>query len=162
MEFTKAFTVLLGFEGTAFTETKGDDGKKTKYGISEKAYPTLDIENLTQDKAESIYGTDYWLKCKISYLPESLQYMVFDTAVNCGQGTAIMILQKAGGVTADGLIGDHTIAAAEKVTIEMYADARKAHYNDVIIANPTDEKFRTGWFNRVEKIVQMQLNGELI
>lgn len=161
MKYEDAFKTLLTFEGTAFTETSGDAGGKTKYGISQKAYPDTDIDNLTEEHASAIYATDFFLKCKIQYLPEALQYIVFDTAVNCGQGTAIMLLQKLAGVKQDGLIGQQTIDASNHVTIEQYADARKSHYNDIITKNPQDEKFRTGWFNRVEKIVQMQLNGEL-
>jgi lysozyme family protein len=155
MKFQDAFTQLLTFEGTSFTQTSGDAGGKTKYGISQNAYPTIDIENLTESQAMSIYGTDYWLKCKIQYLPESLQYIVFDTAVNCGPGTAVMMLQKLSSVSVDGVIGQHTIDACQKVTIQMYADARKSHYNDIILHNPEDGKFRTGWFNRVDKIVEL-------
>lgn len=161
MNFGDAFKLLLTFEGKSFTEISGDSGGKTKYGISEKAYPGLDIENLTEEHAAAIYGTDYWNKCKIAYLPDWLQYMIFDTAVNCGQGTAIMILQKCAGLTEDGIIGDLTIKGAQHVTIEQYADARKTYYNNIILKNPEQEKFRNGWFNRVEKIVQMQENGEL-
>lgn len=161
MKFQDAFKILLGFEGESFTKTQGDAGGETKYGISKKVYPTLDIENLTEEHAMSIYGTDFWNHCKINHLPEWLQYIVFDTAVNCGQGTAVILLQKLGGVTADGVVGQETLDAAQKVTVEQYADARKAHYNKIILENPEDEKFRNGWFNRVEKIVQMQMNGEL-
>jgi len=161
MKYEDAFKLLLTFEGKQFTEISGDAGGKTKFGISEKVYPGIDIENLTEEQAGLIYHTDYWNHCKCLNLPGALQYIVFDTAVNCGQGTAIMLLQKCAGIEQDGIIGQQTFDAAQRVTIEQYADARKARYADIIFKNPQDKKFQTGWFNRVEKIVQMELNGEL-
>ena len=161
MKYEDAFKILLTFEGSAFTQTSGDVGGKTKFGISEKAYPGLDIENITLDQARLIYQADYWNHSKCPDLPEALQYMVFDTAVNCGQRTAIMLLQKCAGIKQDGIIGQQTNDATKRITIEQYADARKLYYDNIVLKNPSQEKFKAGWINRVERIVQMQLNGEL-
>lgn len=155
MLYKNAFNLLLQFEGTSFTQTLHDAGGKTKFGISEKAYPQLDIESLTKEEAENIYYTDYWNKCKCSNLPDELQYIVFDTAVNCGQATAIMFLQKIAGITQDGLMGEQTLHAAASITMKQYAALRKAHYEDIISKSPSQEKFKTGWFSRVDKIITL-------
>jgi lysozyme family protein len=38
-----------------------DQGGLTKWGISQKAYPDLDIKNLTRENAVALYRKDYWL-----------------------------------------------------------------------------------------------------
>src|SRR5688572_24264776 len=37
----------------------GDTGGETKYGISKKSYPSVDIKNLTLDQAIAIYKRDF-------------------------------------------------------------------------------------------------------
>lgn len=39
--------------------TKNDPGGKTKYGISQKAYPALNIKALTLNEVKKIYFRDY-------------------------------------------------------------------------------------------------------
>ena len=63
MNIDSAFDILQTFEGGAIvTNNPADQGGLTKYGISQAAYPGVDIENMTADTAKGIYGTDYWLK----------------------------------------------------------------------------------------------------
>ena len=61
-----------------------DPGGLTKWGISKKAYPKLDIRGLTKKDAIKIYYKDYWLKCRINELPNNLKGIMFDGAVNQG------------------------------------------------------------------------------
>lgn len=159
MKFQNAFKLLLAFEGTAFTDISGDAGGKTKYGISQNAYPELNIAALSEEQAEAIYEKDFWEKCNCSALPGTLQYIVFDTAVNCGQGTAVLLLQKCAGLKPDGIMGPETIHAARQVTVAQYAAARKAHYNEIVERNPSQQKFITGWLTRVDKILQLTINN---
>src|ERR1051326_2925202 len=110
--FAIAFDVVIGIERGVTT----DRGGLTKYGISKRQYPDLDIANLTLDQARRIYETDYWNKCRCDSLPARLAVCVFDAAVNEGQGTAIRMLQRAVKVLDDGMIGPSTIAAAHSVS----------------------------------------------
>lgn len=69
--FDHCFAFTVGSEG-GYTSDSADKGnwtggavgagvlKGTKYGISAAEYPTLDIANLTQADAETIYRKDYW------------------------------------------------------------------------------------------------------
>ena len=47
-----------------------DPGGETNYGISKRAYPDVDIKNLTEDGAKDIYKRDYWDKNKCEDLSE--------------------------------------------------------------------------------------------
>ena len=52
-DFNKAVEKVLKFEGV-LSNDKYDAGGLTKYGISKRMYPTLDIANLTQEQAKDI------------------------------------------------------------------------------------------------------------
>ena len=58
--FDRALAAVLDWEG-AVTNDAADPGGLTKYGISQRAYPSLDIASLTVEQAAVIYHQDYWL-----------------------------------------------------------------------------------------------------
>jgi len=87
IEFEKAIKFVLKWEG-GYSNDPNDSGGETKYGISKKSYPNLDIKNLTIEKAKEIYYRDYWLKANCDKLFSPLNIIVFDTAVNCGRSRA--------------------------------------------------------------------------
>jgi lysozyme family protein len=125
MNFDQAFAVLVDpqHEG-GFTKDVADPGnwtggqpgqgvlKGTKYGISAKSYPGEDIENLTLDRAKALYLRDFWGPAGCDLVPDPVKYQLFDTAVNTSAPghpvTAIRMLQRAIGVTDDGVIGPQT------------------------------------------------------
>jgi lysozyme family protein len=109
--FKKALDIVLAFEG-GHVDDSFDPGGETKYGISRRAYPDLDIAGLTKKKAGEIYRADYWDACQCDDLPRGVDLVVFDAAVNQGPGFARRTLQRASGVTVDGIIGPQTLAAA--------------------------------------------------
>jgi lysozyme family protein len=90
-----------------------DSGGHTKFGISKRSYPHVDIASLTRDRALDIYRTDYWSRAGCHDLPAALALVVFDHAVLSGPRTAVAALQRAVLVTADGIVGPATIAAAK-------------------------------------------------
>ena len=57
--FDRAFRFLIGEEG-GYVNDPADPGGETKFGISKRAYPQLDIKSLTLDQAKAIYRRDYW------------------------------------------------------------------------------------------------------
>lgn len=111
--FERAVAAVLKREG-GYSNDPRDNGGETKYGISKRAYPQLNIASLTIDQAIEIYRRDYWLKIRGDDLPRSVAWCVFDQAVNRGVGAASMTLQRALGVMVDGSIGPETIAAARR------------------------------------------------
>lgn len=104
---------VLRWEGGISRDPR-DPGGVTKYGISQRAYPTIDIEALTRDQATAIYRRDYWDASGVIELPELIVPQIFDSCVNQGVVAAVRMLQSACGVNEDGILGDGTISAARK------------------------------------------------
>lgn len=128
----------------------------TSHGISAAAYPNEDIVNMTQERAEYLYKRDYWDKCKCDYLPDCLSVAVFDFAINSGTDRAIKYLQKAiTGITVDGIIGNQTIGAANRVPIRKVLKQYMDDRTDFIYRwaqNPKNKKFEQGIIKRIEKV----------
>jgi len=122
MNFDQAFAMVVGNEG-GFTNNEADRGnwtsgivgkgelKGTKFGISAAAYPRLDIANLTLEKAKEIYLLDYWNGCGCDLVPDAVNFVLFDMAVNSGVDAAVKSLQEVLRVQVDGIFGDQTKAA---------------------------------------------------
>lgn len=113
--FPEAFARVIGEEG-GYSNDERDPGGETKFGISKRAHPELDIAALTLDDARAIYRSDYWDAHRLGELPDRLAVAVFDGVVNSGPGPAIGWLQRAMGAPDTGAMDDHTIAAARAAT----------------------------------------------
>lgn len=151
--FKKHIKKILDFEG-GYVWHKDDLGMETNYGISSRAYPNLNIKKLRRSQAEQIYYKDYWLKAKCQDLPDNLQLMHFDGAVNHGVSRANRILQKAiGTVVIDGVIGSKTIAASSTITRAELAVERCLFYAKIVKHNPSQIVFIVGWIRRVKKVI---------
>jgi lysozyme family protein len=148
--FEKGLDFVLSAEG-GYVNDHYDPGGETKYGISHKAYPHIDIANLTLDEAKAIYYRDYWLGsgAKVADISPKLAMILFDTAVNMGTGTAVKFLQRVLRVTEDGVVGEQTRAALEKTNIDevihWYMVNRVIRYSDL----DTWSRYRRGWLKRV-------------
>jgi lysozyme family protein len=90
-----------------------DRGGLTNYGISQAAYPDVDIAALTEADARAIYQRDYWMPCRCAELPPPLDLVVLDGAVLMGVGASVVQLQRALRVDIDGVLGPKTLAAAK-------------------------------------------------
>lgn len=145
-----AFDLLMLNEGGYVNDPK-DSGGETKYGISKKAYPNVDIPNLTIEQAKEIYKKDYWDRCKCDYLPDCLSVAVFDFAVNSGIKTAIKKLQIVLGVSVDGIIGNQTIGACNRLSpkkiLKDYMNLRL----DYLMSLKQWSIYGKGWVARVSR-----------
>ena len=144
-----------------FTDHPNDRGnytpsgelKGTKYGISARAYPDLDIKSLTYEEAFKIYERDYWNKViKIEY-PRELKPMLFDMSVNHGINGAIKILQRAANVKPDGIVGPITLNAIKDVKLLDLALERVKRFVIITEKRPKNLVFLRGWINRVSEVV---------
>jgi len=152
MAFEKYIDKVLAHEG-GYVNDPTDRGGETKYGISKKAYPHLDIKNLTIEQAKEIYRVDYWEKNSCHLLPDGIDYVHFDTAINMGGNRAAKLLQLACGVEDDGIIGSVTLAAAKKITPAIYLLHRLNHYCQIVRRSNNQAKFIGGWSNRVMDVL---------
>ena len=90
--FDAAVTFVLHQEDQTDTGViTTDSGGVTKWGISQRWHPEVDVAALSRDDAIAIYRQVYWRQAWES-LPTGLALCVFDCAVNQGPGTAQMIL----------------------------------------------------------------------
>ena len=96
---------------------KADPGGETKWGISKRSYPYLDIKNLTLEQAAGIYLTDFITPISSRQLPDAITYQLIDFSVHSGIRRAVKELQRwmniiiAGErVEPDGVIGPYTRA----------------------------------------------------
>jgi lysozyme family protein len=108
--FHEAFKHVIGLEGGYVNDVR-DPGGETKYGITKRDHPTVDIKALTLEDAGRIYKIGYWDPAHCEHLPWPLAGFVFDAAVNQGVPVAVKLLQKAVGTVQDGVIGKNTLAA---------------------------------------------------
>jgi len=118
MNFDVAFDRLMGAEG-GYVDDPNDPGGETNWGISKRAYPNVDIKNLTRDGAKVIYLHDVWQRLHLDAYTETengIAFQVFDFAVNSGIETAVRYLQRAIGVADDGWWGPVSQATMESTS----------------------------------------------
>ena len=146
-----AVNTTLGFEG-GYVNDQNDSGGETKYGISKKAYPDLDIKNLTIEQARNIYKKDYWDRCKCAFMPDALSIALFDFAVNSGIKRAVRYLQRALGVTVDGVIGNQTIGACNRIPTRIVLEKYIRYRQEYLMSLKSWKYYGNGWGRRVELI----------
>jgi lysozyme family protein len=123
--FDRAFAMVVGIEGNYLSAEQAtrqkDPGGETKFGLSKRANPDLDIASLTIEQAKGVYRRRYWEAVRGDELPYPLAAFVFDAAVNQGTDAAIRMLQKTLGLAPDGGRGGQTLAAARRLNREGQA-----------------------------------------
>ena len=154
--FNEIIEKVLEHEGGYVNDPK-DLGGETKYGITKRFYPDIDIKNLTIEQAKEIYKKDYWDKNKVESLPRNLWHIYFDMCVNMGKRTAVKVLQRAAvnkgrDIKVDGGLGPMTIKALNGVELDRVRAFRVKYYVDLITAKPEQEKFYLGWFRRATEV----------
>tara|TARA_R110000824_G_scaffold196144_3_gene379258 strand:- start:10911 stop:11381 length:471 start_codon:yes stop_codon:yes gene_type:complete len=151
--FDTCFINLMKHEG-GYVNDPDDPGGETKFGISKRAYPDVDIKNLTEDEAKGIYRRDYWDKCRVESISAALRPIYFDMCVNMGKSRAVKILQNAANnknkedIDVDGGLGPATRKALENVEIERARAFRVKYYADLVEKKESLQKFYYGWFKR--------------
>lgn len=163
----RSFELMLKSEGT-FTADPRDPGNRlpdgrsgsTMLGVTQHNWEQWIGHKVTHDQMRKLtpkdvapfYKRKYWDACKCDDLPEGLDYLVFDFAVNAGPGRSIKTLQTAVGTTPDGIIGPKTLAAVRAVDphelIEKFSVAKTEFYESL----PTFATFGRGWLNRVADV----------
>jgi lysozyme family protein len=163
--YDKAFEEIIGIEG-GLSNHPSDKGGLTKYGISQKAFPKLDIRNLTLEGAKKIYCDNYWktANMNLDLFDEKTAIELFDIAVNMGVGTAAIKLQEAlnlmnrnqkdfPDLKIDGDAGTNTMNAYAKVRKEILFKVLNGlqfmRYVSIVERNPVQEEFFNGWMKRV-------------
>ncbi len=135
-----------------------DKGGLTKFGISQKAFPSLDIASLTPERAKQIYYERYVIAPRIHLLPTPLQALLTDYAVNSGPGVAIKALQRVLRITEDGMIGNETLKALVNADLRKVTNGvvreRVMMLGRIVVKAPKQVKFLSGWLKRALSFLQ--------
>ena len=155
-EFLSAVERVLADEGS-YSSNPADPGGETKFGISARSNPGVDIAALTRDAAIEIYWREWWLRFGFAQLPDAIGAKTFDLSVNIGASHAIECLRRAlracgSPVTEDGTLGPATILAARRANpIAMMSAMRSeaaGYYRLVAAHQKSGAQFIKGWLNR--------------
>lgn len=163
--FAPALAHVLVHEG-GFANHPKDPGGATMKGVTQAVYDAWlerrglllrSVQKIEPAELEDIYRRQYWATIKGDKLPDGIDYVVFDGAVNSGPGQAVKWLQRAlGTVKVDGMIGEATLAA-----VEAYPDhdqlialiiGRRLAFLKALKTWPT---FGGGWTRRVTQVKQI-------
>ncbi len=149
--FDKAFELLIDVEG-GYSNDPRDPGGETKFGITKRQYPDLNIATLTVEDAKAFYQKDYWLPVRGSDLPWPLALFVFDCAVNQGAPVAVRLLQKSADTVQDGVLGQNTLRAIagknQGELCALFMADRALRYT----GTRNFDTFGRGWLKRLFKI----------
>lgn len=161
-----ALSFVLRWEG-GFSDHPNDPGGATNKGVTQAVYDKWRLKKkkkkqtvrlISDSEVESIYEEEYWKKAKCDRLTRhfDLPLVHFDTAVNMGPTRAAKILQETVGVKRDGIIGDKTLAAVDKISrkdvISGYCDIRERVYRSIAKNRPKLKVFLRGWLNRLNSL----------
>jgi lysozyme family protein len=154
--FDEALKAILKHEG-GFVNHPKDPGGMTNLGVTKKVWEEWvgkpvgekEMRALTPELVGKMYKKQYWDAVKADDLPDGLDYLMFDFAVNAGPGRAIKIMQKVIGATPDGAIGPKTMQALKNSNqselVAKFSAEKEAFYRSL----PTFGSFGKGWLRRV-------------
>lgn len=165
MSFNNALSFVLRQEG-GYVDNPSDHGGATNRGITQVTYdayrdrhsvPRQDVRLIGDDEVATIYFSDYWTPVGGRGLPEPLDLVCFDSAVNCGVSQASKWLQRAVNVTADGVVGPKTLAAISwagpvNALAMNVINQREAFYQQDAEAHPDQRQFLNGWEHRISEL----------
>lgn len=143
-----------------------DPGGRTHKGIIQREYdayrrrkglPLRSDYLMSDDEVREIYWTEYWLPYCPSLAP-GVNLSFFDNAVNEGPREAIVLLQRALRIHADGIWGDQTVGAIAHTLptslIIAYTLEREKFYRSL---KTTFKYFGKGWIARCLAIQKASL-----
>lgn len=147
-DFQRSLKFVLDHEGN-YSFDKNDPGGETKYGISKKSHPKLDIKNLTIEEAEEIYRREYWVPSRADAYSWPLCLAVFDVAVNSGIVRSLRMTERTFG---DGFCTSNEIALA-------MCNHRDGHYDRLVASRPELSRYLKGWKNRVADLRKVVMDS---
>lgn len=155
-DFNVAIKVVLVNEG-GYVSNPSDPGGETNYGISKRAYPNVDIKNLTQDAAAEIYRHDYWLYGDLN--SQDVATKMLDMSVNMGIKRAVYLCQVSLNdigehCNVDGKWGhgtESTVNGSDVNALLPEIRASQSHYYTNLVAQkPELYQFLKGLLRRVQ------------
>lgn len=170
--YQRALELVLKSEG-GFTNDKRDPGNQlpdgragsTNLGVTQANWETFvgrkvtheEMKALTPAAVSEFYKENYWDKVSGDSLPSGVDYAAFDFAVNGGPRQCRVLLQRALGVSVDGVFGPSTMAAIaaadSKTLLDSFSKYKEAFYRGL----KTFPVFGKGWMNRINAVEKVAL-----
>ena len=163
-DFARALPIVLAAEG-GYVNDPDDPGGETNLGITarvwqrwcaDKGLAVKPMGELTTADVEPVYRARYWDPAQCDRMPWPLSLIHFDCAVNTGIGPAIRQLQRALGLTADGILGPLTLARCAPAgprDCYRYLLERVWYYDSLDVTSPKLTRFLTGaWLARLRPL----------
>lgn len=160
----QVFGIVMPIEG-ALSMDKNDPGnftpagvlKGTKYGISARSFPDVDIANLTLDQAKALAKPRYWDVVRGDAIHPWLALLMFDSAYNEGDETSVRHLQIALGIAQSGKFDGPTLMAAELRIAKSGITGLLAEYTTQRNLSYTRDKdfslYAHSWFARTATVL---------
>jgi|SRR6516162_6658599 lysozyme family protein len=155
-DFTQAVRELIDVWEGGESDNVADIGGETKFGISKRSYPNVDVGSLTREQAEDIYRRDFWHYDNVASQP--LANKLLSLSVNVGVAEAVTLLQRSlayvtgKDVTCDGIWGKQTetlVSIVDEDALAKELSARvAAFYALTILRRPANAVFVLGWMRR--------------
>jgi lysozyme family protein len=160
-DFDKALAVELKYEGGK-DDDPVDPGGRTNQGIIQRVFtawlrkngkPNRDVFTMTNAERDQIYRENYFAKVRFDELPPGVDIVVVDGAINSGPAQSIKWVQRALGLTADGVLGDVTMERIQShpdhdLLIRDILNRRR----EFLRALKTFWHFGSGWMARVDNL----------
>lgn len=149
-DYSQAIQLTLQHEG-GFVDNPADPGGATNMGIEQREWDGGDIRDITIPQAIVWYEERYWKPLYAQIESQPLANKLFDSGVLFGVGMAVMLLQRAVGVAADGVFGNETLQAVNEMgnVLGAFKAQLLNHIQLVVSAKPQLRVFMQGWVNRV-------------
>lgn len=151
MTFEKCVELILRLEG-GYSNDPQDRGGETRWGVSKRAFPHINIKDLTKEDAIEIYRIYYWDKIRIGEMPPEVRLAVFDCAVNQGHIRAVSFLQKSLGVLNDGIVGPDTLAAFSSQSPKLFLSNFLMRRFEAYARNDQWSIYGRGWMKRLMEV----------
>lgn len=159
--FKEALELVLKHEG-GWANHPSDPGGSTMKGVTFRVFKSFfgedstleDLRNISTTQLEHVYKTGYWDKCKCDKLPNGVDYVVFDAAVNSGPRQASKWLQRVVGTNDDGIIGPNTLNGIREYNKPLLDLIYNLCYKRLRFMQGLNiwEKFSKGWSARVLEV----------
>lgn len=157
--FDACLRLTLAHEG-GFVDDPRDPGGATNLGITRatlaawrgRRVTRAEVRALKVSEAKAIYRRLYWDAVRGDDLPSGLDAVMFDHAVNSGPRAAVVTLQKALRVKADGRFGPVTLHALKAAHIRILISEMCRRRRSFLARLKTFRWFGRGWTRRVEDV----------
>ncbi len=154
-DFNQAIQKTLVHEG-GYVNNPHDKGGPTKYGITQKDLPGVDITSITPEQAAAYYSENYWKSLYSQINSQLVAEKLFDMGVLFGVKTAVRLLQitmqNEISIVSDGNFGPETLSDVNQESEDLllrYRTALIQHVVNIVNHNPGDGVFVNGWVSRI-------------